>query len=90
MSPDLCDVLRVLVQAGLALLFLLVGWRLGRESRGRPPFDFPLVAPACGDTVEEADPWDEAARGLPFRAEAMDSFETLCPPSKTLPADRIL
>jgi hypothetical protein len=66
-----------LLVAGLflatAMAFLLAGWRLGRESAGRPMFDHPLSAArdvaACGG---EPDPWAEAMHGpvLPDPASA--------------------
>lgn len=44
-----------------AVVFLLLGWRFGREASGRAMFDFPLVAPPAGVVEPEADPWAEAA-----------------------------
>jgi hypothetical protein len=43
-----------------ALFFLLLGWRLGRESAGRPMFDFPLF-PAPGQGADAPDEHWEAA-----------------------------
>ncbi len=50
--------------------FLLLGWRLGRESRGRPMFEFPGPIGAGGGgkdafTAEEVDPWDAAMVDAP-------------------------
>ena len=41
-----------------ALFFLLLGWRLGRESAGRPMFDFPLFSAAQQDAHAPEDAWD--------------------------------
>ena len=43
-----------------ALFFLLLGWRLGRESAGRPMFDFPLF-PAARQGADAPDEGWEAA-----------------------------
>jgi|GEM_PF-5655681 len=64
----------MLVQAGLALLFLLVGWRLGRESAGRAMFDQPLLSRTSETLPEEADPWAEAALDMEGARHAVDSF----------------
>lgn len=74
-----------IVALGAALVFLLVGWRLGRESVGRPMFEYPLVAVTPRDVVEEADPWTEAALGREGGQEPVDIFETLLPPAATKP-----
>jgi hypothetical protein len=82
------DALWRLVEIGLHLLgamaFLLVGWRFGRESAGRPLFDYPVLpADTTKDALlEEADPWSAAsiaASPLDRRPEAVDIFETLRP-----------
>jgi len=81
MNPDGWHWLCPVVALGAALVFLLVGWRLGRESAGRPMFDYPLIAvPPC-EAVEEADPWTEAALGRRGGQPVVDIFETLLPPS---------
>ena len=41
-----------------ALFFLLLGWRLGRESAGRPMFDFPLFPAARQDAHAPDDTWE--------------------------------
>ncbi|EHJ48467.1 hypothetical protein DFW101_2463 [Solidesulfovibrio carbinoliphilus subsp. oakridgensis] len=87
MNPDLCDLLRVLACPAVALVFLLVGWRLGRESAGRPMFDYPLSPAPPEDAVLEADPWDEAAFGRPAGPVAVDIFETLSPPAQATRED---
>ena len=43
-----------------ALFFLLLGWRLGRESAGRPMFDFPLFPARRQDAHAPDDAWDAA------------------------------
>jgi hypothetical protein len=84
MNPDLFVLPGALAYPGVALVFLLVGWRLGRESVGRPMFDYRLVAVPPEDAPPEADPWDEAALGRPFGPAAVDIFETLSPPETAL------
>lgn len=84
MSPDAWRLIHALSHLGAALAFLLVGWRLGRESAGRPMFDFPVQARTLPDPAEEPDPWTEAALGRPSGARAVDSFETLGPPGTPL------
>lgn len=64
----------MLLQAGLALLFLLVGWRLGRESAGRAMFDQSLLARPSEAMSEEADPWAEAALPMTGPGHDVDSF----------------
>ncbi len=64
------DVLQVwataVVVAATALVFVLVGWRFGRESAGRPMFSFGREAAGSGVTgFEGIDPWDEAATPAP-------------------------
>jgi hypothetical protein len=62
---------------GTALGFLLLGWRLGRESTDRPMFAFP-VAPAPEEPGgEEADPWFLAAAGGGATAVGVDRNETV-------------
>ena len=43
-----------------ALFFLLLGWRLGRESAGRPMFDFPLFPATRQDAHAPDDAWEAA------------------------------
>lgn len=52
-----------------ALFFLLLGWRLGRESAGRPMFDFPLF-PAAGQDADTPDEDREAAHEADARFPA--------------------
>ena len=67
--------------------FLLFGWRLGRESAGRPMFDYPSwpARPPRQDgdaPLEEADPWSASAitaTPLDRRPAMVDIFETLAP-----------
>ncbi|EKO40078.1 MAG: hypothetical protein B193_1187 [Solidesulfovibrio magneticus str. Maddingley MBC34] len=67
--------------------FLLLGWRLGRESAGRPMFDYPtrpapLPRPDADAPLEEADPWSAAAITATQhdrRPAMVDIFETLAP-----------
>ena len=72
--------LEILVHLGAALGFLLVGWRLGRESVGRPMFDCPALPDPGPAAAEEADPWTAASIGRgdgSGRPVAVDIFETL-------------
>lgn len=70
-----------------ATVFLLLGWRLGRESAGRPMFDYPTwparpVRPEADAPLEEADPWSASsitATPLDRRPAVVDIFETLTP-----------
>ena len=70
-----------------AAAFVLLGWRLGRESAGRPMFDYPAwpirpPRPEADAPLEEADPWSAAsltATPLDRRPAAVDIFETLAP-----------
>lgn len=73
------DVWAVVVVAGCFLVvaggFLLLGWRMGRESLGRPMFEFPGPFEALagdGDALagDELDPWDAAMKGEPGEAFA--------------------
>ena len=68
--------------------FLLLGWRLGRESAGRPMFDYPTwptwptrpPAQEADVPLEEADPWSASsitATPLDRRPAIVDIFETL-------------
>ena len=67
--------------------FLLLGWRLGRESAGRPMFDHPTwptwpPAREADVSLEEADPWSASsitATPLDRRPAKVDIFETLAP-----------
>ena len=67
--------------------FLLLGWRLGRESAGRPMFDYSTwptrpPAPEADMPLEEADPWSASsttATPLDRRPAMVDIFETLTP-----------
>ena len=72
--------LETLAHLAAALVFLLVGWRLGRESVGRPMFEYRSLPPAGEETAEEADPWSAASIGGPAgggRPAMVDIFETL-------------
>ena len=73
-----------------AAVFLLLGWRLGRESAGRPMFDYPTwptwptrpPRPEADAPLEEADPWSAASITAPprdRRPAMVDIFETLAP-----------
>ena len=76
--------LETLAYLGAALVFLLVGWRLGRESAGRPMFAYRALPQAEQETPEEADPWSAASIGSPAGGgspAAVDIFETLRPTS---------
>jgi hypothetical protein len=66
-----------LLLLGTALVFLLVGWRLGRESAGRAMFDFPLVSLPAGPAGEEDDPWARAAVGRDVPGRSVDRNETV-------------
>ncbi|QLA21288.1 hypothetical protein [Desulfolutivibrio sulfoxidireducens] len=62
---------------GTAMVFLLVGWRFGRENAGKPMFAFPRVS---GDEATEPDegpdPWAEAMLGRePVFPESADGRE---------------
>ncbi|MYL82354.1 hypothetical protein GTA51_04275 [Desulfovibrio aerotolerans] len=75
--------LETLAHLGAALVFLLVGWRLGRESVGAPMFSYRALPRAAEETVvEETDPWSAAFIGGSAeggRPAAVDIFETLRP-----------
>ncbi|MFP5258810.1 MAG: hypothetical protein ACLGQH_07280 [Acidobacteriota bacterium] len=74
--------LETLAHMGAGLVFLLVGWRLGRESVGRPMFEYRSLPAGGEEAVEEADPWSAASIGSPAgggRPAAVDIFETLRP-----------
>lgn len=65
--------------------FLLLGWRLGRESAGRPMFAYSCLPARAGDdaaAAEEDDPWTAAsiaAAPRDRRPATVDIFETLAP-----------
>ena len=62
--------------AGLVLL----GWRLGRESAGRPMFAFGGRGAEPDDASEEVDPWSAALIGSRHASGGsgeVDIFETL-------------
>ncbi len=61
MTHTLHDILLLAAHLAGALVFLLVGWRLGRDSVSRPMFEFPLTPQQGGEAPDETDPWDEAA-----------------------------
>lgn len=69
-----------LTHVGTAVVFLLLGWRFGREASGRPLFDFPLIAPPAGPAEPEVDPWAEAACGEPGPGQGVDRNKTLYVP----------
>ena len=75
--------LETMAHLGAALVFLLVGWRLGRESVGAPMFSYRALPQAMEEAVaEEADPWSAASLGGPAEGGApvaVDIFETLRP-----------
>ena len=76
--------LETLAHLAAALVFLLVGWRLGRESAGRPMFAYRALPQAEQEAPEEADPWSAASMAGPAgggRPAAVDIFETLRPSS---------
>lgn len=60
-----------------AVVFLLLGWRFGREASGRPVFDFPLVSPPPGPAGPEVDPWTEAATGEAGPGQGVDRKKTV-------------
>jgi hypothetical protein len=62
-----------------ALVFLLVGWRLGRESAGKPMFDFSILPEKEDGDAHEADPWTEAALGRARGTLGLDTFHTVWP-----------
>ena len=76
MTTDCAPLIALVAHAGLALVFLLLGWRLGRESAGRPMFDHPLLPPMDDALSEEPDPWSEAARGRESAAPGVDNFDS--------------
>ncbi|OLN27035.1 hypothetical protein DVDV_2335 [Desulfovibrio sp. DV] len=85
--------LEMLVPLGAALVFLLVGWRLGRESVGRAMFDYRVLPPVreAAPVPEESDPWSEASIGataLERRPRPVDIFETLRPACRENGGDR--
>ena len=63
--------LETMAHLGAALVFLLVGWRLGRESVGAPMFSYRALPQAMEEAVaEEADPWSAASLGGPAEGGA--------------------
>ncbi len=60
-----------------AVVFLLLGWRFGRESRGKPAFDFPVLPSSGAQPLEEADPWTVAAWGEAELTPELDKIETV-------------
>jgi len=44
----------------IAIVFLLLGWRLGRESQGKPMFQYPVVSAPESQFVDDRDPYDIA------------------------------
>lgn len=62
---------------GTALVFLLLGWRFGREASGRPMFDFPTLPPPAEPAGEEDDPWARAAAGPPTATCDLDKNQTV-------------
>ena len=60
MTTISCDPIFACIILLAALFFLLLGWRLGRESAGRPMFDFPLFPAARRDAHAPDDAWDAA------------------------------
>lgn len=60
-----------------ALVFLLLGWKFGREAAGRPMFEFPPGPSPCLDPGEEGDPWALAAVGPGGPDNGVDKNETL-------------
>lgn len=76
--------LEILLHVVGSMAFLLVGWRLGRESASRTMFADRALPQAGegGEEPEESDPWSEAAIGataLERRPRPVDIFETLRP-----------
>ncbi|EFL51735.1 hypothetical protein DesfrDRAFT_1590 [Solidesulfovibrio fructosivorans JJ]] len=68
----------VLVQTFVCLLFLLVGWRLGRESAGLAMFERPFLSRPAEPLPEDPDPWAEAALGMGGSGHDVDSFLSKC------------
>ncbi|HCR14293.1 MAG TPA: hypothetical protein PKD41_10725 [Solidesulfovibrio sp.] len=58
MNPVSFDPAFALLVLMAALFFLLLGWRLGRESAGRPMFDFPLFPAAPQETDAPDETWE--------------------------------
>lgn len=78
--------LETFAHLGAGLVYLLVGWRLGRESVDRPMFAYRALPPvaAAEEAAEETDPWSAASIGALSgggRPAAVDIFETLRPAS---------
>jgi len=76
-EPAWLWVLTHLVTAGV---FLLMGWKFGREASGRPLFDFPPGPAPSLAPGEECDPWALAATGAPAPGSGVDNNETLSLP----------
>ncbi len=66
MTPVSFDPAFALIVLSVALFFLLLGWRLGRESAGRPMFDFPLLSAAGGAADAPSPPPDREEGGERF------------------------
>ena len=79
MTIDCAPLIALVAHAGLALVFLLLGWRLGRESAGRPMFDHSLLPPMDTALPKEPDPWSEAVRGRESAAPGVDTFDSSGP-----------
>ncbi len=83
--------------AATALIFLLMGWRFGRESAGRAMFEHALPAvPGEAASADGADPWDVAMHGCPAlepaaaddsRGCAMPFFDFRRRPGQASPGD---
>jgi|GEM_PF-4605732 len=83
MSEAIWNCVETLLHLGAALGLVLAGWRLGRESAGRPMFAFGVRPSVEAETREEPDPWSAAMAG-PLsggdRSGEVDIFETLADP----------
>lgn len=60
-----------------ALVFLLVGWRLGRKRAGRPSVASRNLPVSPDEAALEVDPWTEAVLGGASVTDDLDSFETV-------------
>lgn len=65
MTPSDWTPLAPLGYPAAALVFLLVGWWLGRLGASRPDATSGATAPDGREEAEEPDPWTAAAQGPP-------------------------
>ncbi len=80
MPETFWNCLETLAHLAAAAGLVLLGWRLGRESAGRPMFAFGARGAEPDDASEEVDPWSAALIGskhVSGGSDEVDIFETL-------------